>query len=104
MFSVTKSLGPVPLFFSIKFKFYWIVLTLFACVLAIMIITIISLRGEGDSWMEETGLDLEAQQLSNLHSISESKAVFVQVLTSCYFFDIIILMIIAFSCRHLWCK
>jgi hypothetical protein len=54
----------VPFYVSIRAKFWCILVLLFAALLAIMIITITTLKSNGSTWMEETTTDMKSQQIA----------------------------------------
>jgi hypothetical protein len=64
---------------SVAFYLYVIAVTLIFALIAIMIVTIITLRTEGYTWMEDTGNSIETQELISLRTISMAKAKFVKV-------------------------
>jgi hypothetical protein len=76
----------VPFYVSIRAKFWCILVLLFAALLAIMIITITTLKSNGSTWMEETTTDMKSQQIAQLSTLVNSKSLFIEVccLSFCY--------------------
>ena len=75
-------------FSSIRSYLLFLVSLLLCGLLAIMIITVVSLRNEGDSWMTKTGSDMETTQMLNLQYIAIAKASFVKSFFQQVFMDI----------------
>ncbi len=86
--SVPESLPPVPFLHSLRAKFFGVSLALLGCLLAVMVITVLSLRNNGTLWMKSTGDSLEAQQMDNINTIAAAKAVFVKVMIDCSVFSL----------------
>jgi hypothetical protein len=58
---------------------YLISALLLAGLLAIMIVTVVTLRSNGTTWMDETGTEITTVQVTNINSIATVKSSFVKV-------------------------
>jgi hypothetical protein len=78
----------VGCFSSLSSQLYFFVFLLLTGLTLAMILTIVSLANEGDSWTNESGAELVNVQMLNIQEIAQTKANFVQVrfFCFCYFF------------------
>ncbi len=66
------------IFTSLKTYLYGIGLVLLSCCIVVMVYTVVILSAQGSSWMSETSVVLEYNQMSNLEEISALKGLYVQ--------------------------
>ena len=66
------------LFTSLKSYLYCITFVLLSCCIVVMVYTVVILNEQGSSWMTETSVVLEYNQMSNLEEIAALKGLYVQ--------------------------
>jgi hypothetical protein len=76
---VAPSKNTVGCFSSLSSQLYFFVFLLLVGLILAMVLTIVSLANEGESWTSESGDELVQVQMLNIQEIAQTKANFVQV-------------------------
>jgi hypothetical protein len=94
----------VGCFSSLSSQLYFFIFLLLTGLTLAMILTIVSLANEGDSWTNESGGELVNVQMLNIQEIAQTKANFVQVSLFCCCFFSFCLIFVFFSHSYNNCR
>jgi hypothetical protein len=64
---------------SLKSQLYLLAAVLLSGLLVTMIITVLSLSRQGVDWMSSSTPQIDRNQISNMHAITQAKSIFIKV-------------------------